>query len=60
MKALIFIATVVLCTGCSSYKTVMTVSAEASVYERTPFADSGASTRIAYRIELDPLTHRER
>lgn len=56
MKRMIFIAIVcVLATGCHGYRTVMTVSAETSVYDRSPYHEQGASSRIAYRVELEPV-----
>ncbi len=53
---LIFVAIVCLqAIGCGGYRTAMTVSAETSVYDRSPFHEQGASSRIAYRVELDPI-----
>jgi len=41
--------------GCAANRhTVLTVTAEADVYERAPFYEAGAHARICYRFESTP------
>lgn len=62
MKGMIFAAIVVsllVAGGCARDRhTVITVYAEADAYERSPFHESGASARIAYRMDVEPVRTR--